>query len=216
MTNPQFERPDGPDGTEGASGDAARSPVGRGADVLRRAGALAVTGLGAALWGAAGVVAAAAQVPVSDGCFQQCLPERLTGRTLDDFTVRDGVRACRDLCEGRSRERLAAEGRLGRFEGCAEKEMTPDDILRMRQASGPYFIMLTNFVWEITNPFPDRVLKGMEIRHFTPTMNEVGHSARTIVPPGEKGTFVMVDLGELLPQLKHTLKVTRVTYCDAP
>lgn len=148
------------------------------------------------------------------GCFQQCIPEKLAGKLLDDRTVRDTSRTCKDLCEGELRDRFSAAGKLAQYEACAETVMTDADVLEIRKASGPYFLMLTTFVWEIRNVFPDRLLRTLEIRHFTPTMMEVGYSAKTMIPPGESGTFVMFDLSEMLPQLKGTIKVARLTYCD--
>ncbi|MEJ1161766.1 hypothetical protein [Prosthecomicrobium sp. N25] len=145
-------------------------------------------------------------------CFSQCVPERLADRTPLDPVVRDAVKTCRDLCEVALRERLGTT--LAAYETCREKDLSDQDILAVRQASGPYFLMLTNFVWAIRNPFPDRVLRSMEIRHYGPTLNELGYEAKTVVLPGETGTFVMLDVNQMLPQLKHTLKIARLTYCD--
>lgn len=55
----------------------------------------------------------------------------------------------------------------------------------------------------------------VEVRHLTPRMNEVVYSAKTVVPPGDAGAVAIFDLGELLPQLKQTLQVTRITTCAA-
>lgn len=161
--------------------------------------------------------AAAQAMPPQPGPFQACMAEKLTGRSLDDYSVRDAARLCRDVTDEAGRATLREAGLdPATFESCPEKPLTDAEILKLRGASGPYFMMLTTFVWEVENIFPKRVLRSIEVRHYTPTMNEVGFSTRALIGPGGKGTFVLFDLGEMIPQLKHTLKIARMTYCELP
>lgn len=130
------------------------SPGGRCGSLAQRAGGLRRPGgvvamVVAAVLGLAPAGPAAAQ----ESCFQACFRETLTGRSLDDFTVRDGIRLCRDRCEASLKARYATAGHPAALEGCAETDLGAEDLIKLRAASQRPTLMLTTFVWELRKIF---------------------------------------------------------------
>lgn len=153
--------------------------------------------------------------PAEAGCFMSCTLADLQNATLlDDSAVREAARRCKASCETESKIRLGV--REAAVQACRPTPLPPEAMARVQAASPRFQILLGVFAWETVNPFPDKVLKGISVSRMTPTLARQDFETAGTIGPNEQGAFVVTDMGELIPQLGPTIRVTGILACDLP
>jgi hypothetical protein len=160
-----------------------------------------------------GLATAALAAPASAACFDQCLSGKIE-TSSDDLEIRDAARSCRDVCDAEALAELKKNGLSEGLASCRAKKLSLEDFRKVRAASPSYRIQANVFLWDVTNPFPDRLLTRVEVSTQNLDLQEVGFTGTGLVPPSSTATFVIPSFYEGYPAVRFSAKVSGIWACE--
>lgn len=145
-------------------------------------------------------------------CFRDCLSPRLQSDS-DDLQIKDAARACKVVCEDKAKDDLAKAGLLDKLTSCKAEPLTDDDMKKVRSASPSYYVQSNVFIWDMTNPFDDRVLTKIEVSAQNMDLNDMQFTGGGVAPPSSPGIFVVPSFFDGYPAVRFAAKVQKIWAC---
>lgn len=157
-------------------------------------------------------LAAFAATPAHATCFRECLGGRIETQS-DDQQIRDAAKTCRETCEAKARDALQRDGKLAAVTDCKAEPLSKDDLKKLRAETPSYYVQSNTFIWDITNPFPDRALTRVEVTAQNMDLNQIAFTGAGLVPPSGEGVFVIPAFFDGYPAVRFAAKVEKVWAC---
>jgi hypothetical protein len=151
-------------------------------------------------------------VPAAAACFDQCFGTRITLQS-DDIDVKDAARDCRETCDGEVAADMTRRGVYDQVKGCRAQPLSLEDFRKVRGASPSYRVQSNVFLWDVRNPFPDRVVTKIEVLTQNMELQDTSYVGTGLAAPDSTATFVIPGFYEGYPAVRFTAKVTRMWAC---
>lgn len=148
--------------------------------------------------------------PAGATCFRDCLGGRIQ-TSSDDQQIRDAAKECRQSCEAQVRAGLERDGEL--IADCKAEPLSKEDLKKLRAETASYYVQSNTFIWDMKNPFSDRVLTKVEVTAQNMDLNQIGFTGTGLVPPSGEGVFVIPAFFDGYPAIRFAAKVEKVWAC---
>lgn len=146
-------------------------------------------------------------------CFDECFGSKMK-MDSDDIAVKDFARECRTTCDAEAQTELEKLGLADKVKSCKAERLTLEQFREVRGASPSYRVQSNIFLWDVKNPFPDKVLTRIEVSTQTMELQDLSFTGTTIVPPSSVATVVIPSFYEGYPAVRFTAKVQAIWACD--
>lgn len=155
---------------------------------------------------------AAFSAPAHATCFRDCLGGKIQTQS-DDDQIREAAKECRQSCEANVKEGLERDGKLASLDGCKGEPLAKDDLKKLRAETPSYYVQSNTFIWDIKNPFSDRILTKVRVTAQNMDLNQIEFTGTGIVPPSGEGVFVIPAFFDGYPAVRFAAKVEQVWAC---
>lgn len=146
-------------------------------------------------------------------CFDQCFGSKMQTNS-DDIAAKDFARDCRATCEAEAQRQIEALGIADKVKGCKAEPLSLAQFREVRGASPSYRVQSNIFLWDVKNPYPDKVITRIDVSTQTMELQELAFTGTGLVPPNATATFVVPSFYEGYPAVRFTAKVSKMWACD--
>ncbi|GBD47485.1 hypothetical protein [Methylopila sp. Yamaguchi] len=151
--------------------------------------------------------------PARSACFDACFGSKVAADS-DDIAVKDAATACRQSCDAEAQTALDRQGFGAQLKSCRAHPISLEEFRKVRGASPSYRVQSNIFLWDVKNPFPDKVLTKIEVSTQTMELNDLAFVGTGLVPPSSTATFVIPAFYEGYPAVRFSAKVSAIWACD--
>lgn len=146
-------------------------------------------------------------------CFDECFGSKMK-MDSDDIAAKDFARECRTVCDARSQAKLEELGLADKVKACKAERLPLEQFREVRGASPSYRVQSNIFLWDLKNPFLDKVLTRIDVGTQTMELNDLAFTGTTLVPPSSVATVVIPGFYEGYPAVRFTARVQAIWACD--
>jgi hypothetical protein len=162
---------------------------------------------------AALIAATAAGGPAEARCFDDCFASKMQTNS-DDIAAKDFALQCRATCDAEAEAELQSKGLAAQVKACKAERLSLGQFRAVRAASPSYRVQSNIFLWDVVNPYPDKVITRIEVSTQTMELNELAFTGTGLVPPSSAGTFVIPSFYEGYPAVRFSAKVSAIWACE--
>lgn len=157
-----------------------------------------------------------ASLPVqAKTCFHACVAPKLTSSIVEDATIRDVMKACRNSCEAETAALLKAKGTARALDACDPQPVPEADMKLVRGASSSFQLVASNFIWDVQNVLPGKIIRRVEMIMQNLDLQDVVMSSRGTVLPGERASFLFSSANDGYPAAAVTARIKAIYVCPA-
>jgi len=147
-------------------------------------------------------------------CFRGCLTSKLTSSTVEDEEIRSFMQDCREVCEAKTRERLASRGLAEKLAACTPEPVADGDLKKIRSASPSFLAFANAFTWDLHNVLDNKVIVRIEMTTQNLSLQDVVMSAGGTALPGETATFLISGFYDGYPSVRVTTRIKAIYACE--